>query len=179
MSRASGKPPRAPTPARRFDAHETERLRALEGVPLASFRARALAFLIDFFLSGIVFLAVAVPIGALASRLGWLHGDVKLEFDFEHWYALPFLVAYFGLLAWSGNGRTPGKRVTGIRAVSLVTERITLWQATERALGYGASFLELGFGFVQYFIDPNRQTVHDRIAHTIVVTERGSRGHAG
>jgi uncharacterized RDD family membrane protein YckC len=39
-------------------------------------------------------------------------------------------------------------------------------------LGYGASTLELGFGFIQYFIHPNRQTVHDRIAETIVIDER-------
>ena len=46
-----------------------------------------------------------------------------------------------------------------------------LWQSLERALGYGASFLEGGFGFLQYFIHRNRQTVHDRIAETIVVDE--------
>jgi uncharacterized RDD family membrane protein YckC len=46
-----------------------------------------------------------------------------------------------------------------------------LWHAIERALGYGASALELGFGFLQYFIHPNKQTVHDRIAETIVVKE--------
>jgi len=37
----------------------------------------------------------------------------------------------------------------------------------------GASFLEFGFGFVQYFIHPNRRTVHDRIAETIVIREPG------
>jgi uncharacterized RDD family membrane protein YckC len=42
----------------------------------------------------------------------------------------------------------------------------------ERALGYGASFLEFGFGFLQYFIDSNRRTVHDRIAETIVIQDR-------
>jgi len=34
--------------------------------------------------------------------------------------------------------------------------------------------LEGGFGFLQYFIHPNRRTVHDRIAETIVVTVRQS-----
>lgn len=167
------RPPRAVRPPRRFDPHETDLQRRLEGVPLASFRSRAIAFVIDFMLSGIAFFAVVMPLGMLGVRLGWIKHDVHLEFDFHHWYALPFLVAYFGLLCWAGNGRTPGKRVTGIKVVSLVSDRVTLWQAVERALGYGASFLELGFGFAQYFMDPNRQTVHDRIAHTIVVTERG------
>ena len=50
-------------------------------------------------------------------------------------------------------------------------DRITFWQAVERALGYGASMLEGGFGFFQYFIYPNRRCVHDRIAETIVIKD--------
>jgi len=156
---------------RSFAAHETARERALEGRELAGFRARAIAFGIDFLLSGVAFMGIVLPLGVLAAKLGWIKHDVKLEFDFHHWYALPFLVAYFGLLAWFGDGRTPGKRLTRIRVVSLTHERLTLWQAIERALGYGASFLEGGFGFVQFFLEPNRRTVHDRIAETIVVKD--------
>ena len=52
-------------------------------------------------------------------------------------------------------------------------ERITLWQSLERGLGYAASALEGGFGFFQYFLHPNHRTVHDRIAETIVLAERG------
>ena len=48
---------------------------------------------------------------------------------------------------------------------------MTFWQSIEQALGYGASILEAGFGIVQFFINPNRRTVHDRIAETIVVDE--------
>ena len=98
---------------------------------------------------------------------------VNLKFDFEHWYSLVLLVVYFGLSNYWGNGRTFGKWLLKIRAVSIVHERLTLWQSFERALGYGASFLEFGFGFVQYFIHPNRRTVHDRIAETIVIREPG------
>jgi len=39
-------------------------------------------------------------------------------------------------------------------------------------LGYGAAALELGFGFVQFFIHPYRRCAQDRLAETIVVTER-------
>jgi hypothetical protein len=41
----------------------------------------------------------------------------------------------------------------------------------ERALGYGASALEGGFGFIQYFFYKNHTCTHDRIAETIVVQE--------
>ena len=70
------------------------------------------------------------------------------------------------------RGQTIGKKICHIRIVSLVHERIGLWHSLERALGYGASALEAGFGFFQYFIRPDRRTVHDRIAETIVIDER-------
>ena len=60
-----------------------------------------------------------------------------------------------------------------IRVVSLAHRHITFWHAVERALGYGAAALELGFGFVQFFIHPYRRCAQDRLAETIVVTERG------
>jgi uncharacterized RDD family membrane protein YckC len=81
-------------------------------------------------------------------------------------------VLYFGIFLWQGNGRTPGKRLMKIRVVSLVHTRISFWHAVERALGYGAAALEGGFGFIQYFIHPYRRCAQDRLAETIVVTER-------
>jgi uncharacterized RDD family membrane protein YckC len=81
-------------------------------------------------------------------------------------------VLYCGVLLWAGKGRTPGKRLLKIRVVSLAHRHITFWHAVERALGYGAAALELGFGFVQFFIHPYRRCAQDRLAETIVVTER-------
>jgi len=79
---------------------------------------------------------------------------------------------FFAASLYLGKGRTIGKRIMRIRVLSLVHDRVSLWHSVERALGYGASALEAGFGFLQYFIHPNRRTVHDRIAETIVVKER-------
>ena len=85
-------------------------------------------------------------------------------------------VLYFGILLWRGKGRTPGKRLMRIRVVSLMHRHITFWHSVERALGYGAAALEGGFGFVQFFIHPYRRCAQDRLAETIVVTERGYQG---
>ena len=82
-------------------------------------------------------------------------------------------ILYFGILLWRGKGRTPGKRLMQIRVVSLMHRHITFWHSVERALGYGAAALEGGFGFVQFFIHPYRRCAQDRLAETIVVTERG------
>ena len=45
--------------------------------------------------------------------------------------------------------------------------------------GFVVSGLELegGFGFVQFFIHPYRRCAQDRLAETIVVTERSYRTH--
>jgi uncharacterized RDD family membrane protein YckC len=83
---------------------------------------------------------------------------------------LPLL--YFGFFLWRGNGRTPGKRLMKIRVISLVHTHMTFWHSVERALGYGAAALEGGFGFIQYFLHPYRRCAQDRLAETIVVTER-------
>ncbi len=151
---------------------------ALAGLPLAPFGRRALAFFLDFFASVALFVAVVIPGIFLGAKMGYLseHANVHFDFSFHEWYSLLFIVLYFGLATYWGNGRTPGKRLCKIRVVSLVEERITLWTAIERALGYGASALELGFGFLQYFLHPNCRTVHDRIAETIVVDERPAKG---
>ena len=157
---------------KRFDAHETARMKQLEGLPLASFGSRAAAFVIDFSLSGLIGAAVGLPVTILLQRAGWIHEkDVVLRFDFKTWYSLVAVIVYFGLSTYFGRGKTIGKALLRIRVVSLLHERISFWHSLERALGYGASALEGGFGFIQYFFHPNRRTTHDRIAETIVVAE--------
>lgn len=158
---------------RRFDSHETVRLRALEGAPLAPFAPRAIAFLLDFVFVMLVYAAVEVPLKLHELKPG---EDFDLHLNpFHDLTGIPIAIAYFGLTTYFGKGRTPGKALMKLRVLSTVHERLSLWHCIERALGYGASMLEGGFGFVQYFVNPNRRTVHDRIAETIVVSEREPR----
>jgi uncharacterized RDD family membrane protein YckC len=161
---------------RLYNALETERMRELNGVELASFTSRAVAFLIDFLIAGALFLSGLFLFFKIANRFtsfGGNNANIKIELNFfENWYSVVYLVLFFGLSVYLGNGRTIGKRVMGIRVVSIVHHRMGLWHSIERALGYGASALEFGFGFAQYFIHPNRRTVHDRMAETIVIRDQ-------
>ncbi|NKF23182.1 RDD family protein [Solimonas marina] len=156
-----------------FVTHTLDRTRSLEGVPLASFRRRTIAWSIDFLLLATVSGAAWIQsITALFNE----HGDAAAQAEsgfspFHSFGSLLLVVLYFGLATYWGHGKTLGKKLMGIRVISLVGERLTLWQCIERGLGYGASALEAGFGFWQYFIHHNRQTVHDRIAETIVVRD--------
>jgi hypothetical protein len=105
--------------------------------------------------------------------------NIELKWDFHEAGNIVVMLLYLGLANYLGNGRTPGKWVARIRAVSLTGERMGLWQSGERALGYGAAVLEGGLGFVQFFWDPNRMCAQDRLAETIVVDERvGKKLHA-
>ncbi|HTN50034.1 MAG TPA: RDD family protein [Burkholderiaceae bacterium] len=152
----------------RFHAPHLRRQEQLEGMPLASFGARAAAFLVD---GGIV---AAVLLGLELWRTLTYQANtpgVTLILDFGAAVGFVVTLLYFGLSTYIGKGATIGKRLLGIRVVSLVHSELSLWHSIERALGYAASTLEAGFGFLQYFKHPNRQTVHDRIAETIVVVD--------
>jgi uncharacterized RDD family membrane protein YckC len=156
-----------------YNAHETNRMQDVHGATLASFKDRSFAFGIDFILAFLIFLIAFIisEYFGLLDKLGF-ETDAKLEFNLTNWYSLIFVVIYFCLSTYWGNGKTVGKKIFGIRVVSLVHDKMSLWHLFERALGYGASALEGGFGFIQYFIHANKRTVHDRIAETIVVKEK-------
>jgi|HubBroStandDraft_2_1064218.scaffolds.fasta_scaffold152925_2 uncharacterized RDD family membrane protein YckC len=167
-----------------YDATQADRMKELSGVKLAPFGSRAAALLIDFLLASLLFLAVMTAVILAAKYIpavrNWdAQHNVHIELNFfDNWYSVAYLATFFGLSLYWGHGRTLGKRLMKLRVISLHHDHLSLWTCMERALGYGASALELGFGFVQYFIHPNRQTVHDRIAETIVVCEDYTRARS-
>lgn len=159
----------------RYRPPDTSRADSLTGLPLASFWRRGGALLIDFVLSGIVFMVITIGGVLLLNSAGLIETDGDLDFKltfFDDWISLVWLVVYFGVLLYVGKGQTPGKRLLGLRVLSLEHDEIGLLHSVERALGYGASALEFGLGFVQYFWNADRRTAHDRLAGTIVVDER-------
>ncbi len=85
-------------------------------------------------------------------------------------------MAYFTILTWAMRGKTPGKALAGIRATALNGRNMSLWGSFGRAGGYAASAATGFLGFLEVFWDPNRQTIHDRIAGTVVIREQGRRG---
>ncbi len=185
-----------------FSAHETVWLQELDGIELAGFWQRAIAFAIDGLIVGLAysillsaFVTVYVnryPHSRIAASFSSAVDQVQTYGEGERAHrtldeevhrklrdgAVDLIqgilvpVLYFGIFLWRGNGRTPGKRIMKIRVVSLVHTHISFWHAAERALGYGAALLEGGFGFFQFFLHPYRRCAQDRLAETIVVTER-------
>jgi len=187
---------------RTFSAHETAWLLELDGIELAPFWRRAVAFVLDIGLISIALMAT-LALGAYCyakilenqgHAIHHISASLKgSKFEIESDNAafnrhaddetvrivteLLIPVLYFGTLTWRLKGRTPGKLLTRIRVVSVVHPHLTFWHSVERALGYGAATLEFGFGFLQFFIHPYRRCAQDRLAETIVVTERSYRTH--
>jgi uncharacterized RDD family membrane protein YckC len=149
----------------RYVARETAREDAVNGLPLAGFWQRAAGFSIDF-----VLVSIVRKLGEYVWKNYVPHGWERHTLaNLPHLLDVIVLILYFSVALYLGNGQTIGKRIARTRVISLTHERVSLWQSLERAIGYGASFLELGFGFVQFFLNRNRQCAHDRLAETVVV----------
>lgn len=162
---------------RSFHAHESARMDELNGLPLARFRRRAYAYGIDLCIVGLAFSLLHgfhfnLKESSEACGASWAGMLSKVG---EQLKELAESAVYFAIALKVGKGQTPGKRLMKIRVVSLTGHGVSWWTAIERALGYGASFLEGGFGFFQYFLNKNRMCVHDRIAETIVIDLRKPR----
>jgi uncharacterized RDD family membrane protein YckC len=170
-----------------YDTSKIMHSNQLEGLELADFTRRFFALLIDLF----VLVIILYVIGTILDYFGLINFGLKIGISpdkattsiphirndtqinvpeyLKVIFKLSIPVLYFGLITCWTNGYTIGKRIFRIRIVSTNHKHLTLWHSIERSLGYYASSLEFGFGFLQYFIDYNRRTVHDRIAETIVI----------
>lgn len=150
---------------------------------LAVFWQRALAILIDFIVVIFLFVILINVIDFLGLYLnkvnikGIHEIEIKAEGVSENgltclkigFASIPTI--YFTLLNYFTRGKTFGKWIMRIRVISIYHHRISFWHCLERALGYAASTLEVGLGFLQIFWNPNRMCLHDRIAETIVIKE--------
>lgn len=84
-------------------------------------------------------------------------------------------------LGWSGlyftfflgfwRGRTPGKRLLGIRVVRLDGRPLGFWVSFERFGGYAASLFTGLEGFARILWDRNRQALEDKLAETVVIVD--------
>jgi uncharacterized RDD family membrane protein YckC len=148
---------------------------------LATIRKRFFAFLIDWIVLVFIYLLIMTLLSLLNMAISNInvHGIFEVDLEVENTHAgfITFLkllfgllpVLYFALSFYFWKGKTVGKSILRLRVLSLYHERLGLWHCIERSLGYFASALEFGFGYIQAFWNPNRMTLHDKIGETIVV----------
>jgi uncharacterized RDD family membrane protein YckC len=154
---------------------------------LATIRRRFVAFLIDWIVLILLYCCIIFLFGLFNMSISKINVigifDVEIEMDNAHSFLITFLKILFGLLPflyfalsfYFCKGQTIGKYFLRIRVLSLYHEHLGLWHCIERSLGYFASALEFGFGYIQAFWNPNRMTLHDKIGETIVIKLRGKK----
>lgn len=76
---------------------------------------------------------------------------------------------YFSLLPHWWRGQTIGKRALGLRVVEITGKPMGVMLGLRRYGGYIAGMATGGLGFAQLLRDPNRQALHDKAAHTVVL----------
>ncbi len=124
-------------------------------VRYASFSARLLAYIIDYvllFIAGLV-LHIFLPL--------YIYGGFFVNL-LTQWL-------YFALQESGPAMATVGKRAMNIKVTGLSGNRITFGQASARYFGQMLSWLILLLGFFMMLWDDKSQTLHDKIAGTLVV----------
>jgi uncharacterized RDD family membrane protein YckC len=76
--------------------------------------------------------------------------------------------AYY-LYFWTTSGRTPGKRILGLRVLQIDGSQVNLRTGTLRVVGFFISGLVFGLGFIWAAFDSKRQGWHDKFADTQVI----------
>ena len=129
-------------------------------IPYAGFWKRAGAFVIDYIIvvvvDRILVLGLAGPGHPVGARLAPLF----------------FLIAaclYYALFESSQMQATPGKRAVGLKVTDLQGEQISFGRALSRLFGHIVSYLTFGVGFAMAVFTERRQTLHDKMAGTLVV----------
>ena len=143
---------------------------------LATIRRRSFAYLIDATILSILIGGESTWFGITGLKIA---GPFEVEFEMHNMQPIVilFVKILFGLLPtlyftfsfYFWKGQTIGKRIIRLRVISLYHEHLGLWHCIERSLGYYASTLEGGFGFIQAYWNPNRMALHDKIGETIVI----------
>jgi uncharacterized RDD family membrane protein YckC len=140
----------------------------------AGFGERLVAYLID---SCIVGLIAGVPAGCVGVIAGVMV-DLESSSGFGTLVLLIFLalsvtsvasILYYGLM-WSRTGQTYGKKIMGLRVVTLDGGLPGFWPSVGRVVvGYGISSVAFNLGFLWMLWDDQQQTWHDKMFGTFVV----------
>jgi uncharacterized RDD family membrane protein YckC len=133
---------------------------------LAGFWIRFIAHCVDFILWN------ALEYAAERAVLFPFHASAVVEQMVSIPMTLLFAWLYYVELPVR-TGTTLGKRIFEIEVVDSVTgERMGRKQAAKRLLGYLASYLVIGCGFLMVLFHPHKLGLHDLIAGTASIRRR-------
>ncbi|MGA5300012.1 RDD family protein [Nucisporomicrobium flavum] len=126
--------------------------------------SRAVAYLMDVLVVGVLFTGGAALVGVIAAVVGARWRDIAPAAAVCV-AVLPALLAAYWALFWALAGRTPGMAVLGMRVVATGRHRLSWPAALVRAL----VLAYFPIGAVWSLVDRRQQGVHDKVARTTVV----------
>jgi uncharacterized RDD family membrane protein YckC len=151
---------------------------------VAGFASRFLAFLIDFILQIFLYLGVMLCFRLAASGFQWSGlnlGDLLTGVGYLAFFVVLFAYASIFEMLW--GGRTPGKRLLGLRVIRDGGYPINLISSAIRNI---LRFLDFGFlpispplvlyglpGIISIFLSPQYKRLGDWAAGTLVIVEAG------
>lgn len=133
-------------------------------IPYAGFWKRAGAYVIDYIIVGILVRVVVMALfGARGAPGAGYAGFALLA-------AAVCGVLYYAVLESSSMQATLGKKALDLKVTDLHGERIGFGRALGRLFGQILSFMLFGIGFAMAVFTERRQTLHDKMAGTLVVS---------
>jgi len=120
----------------------------------------------------ILLLAITSPILYAIYGERYFSSEAMLQgtSDFIFSYVFPIVAT---ILFWIYKSATPGKMALSVKVIDTKTGQApTPVQAIVRYLGYYVSLLPLGLGFFWIAFDEKKQGWHDKMAGTMVITQR-------
>ena len=162
------------------------RMHARRVIELASTPQRLLAAFLDFvpvaaLTAGLWRLGVGGFADLVPADLGFLPEHIADLYNRSPWmlirpFALLAMVGVFWMGGWQALGRTPGKLVAGIQVVDEEGEPLEIAAQVLRLVGYAASVVTLGFGWMLWLLIPSKRTLHDLLSGSRVVRAARRRG---
>ncbi len=164
-------------PAQAFPAHA-----ANDGPIYAGFWKRLVAYVIDWIVLYVVFVAASLVLGPVLGP-GF---DTDAMTGRELMRSKPWLFLVLGAIPWlyyalmesSARQATVGKLALGIRVIDLSGRRISFLRATARFFGRIVSSMIFGIGYLMAAFTARKQALHDMIAGCLVVNKRFASGDA-
>lgn len=146
--------------------------------PLASFDKRIAAYLLDLY---IVFSSLYIfwfIIFYLDKFIFFISDKIGMYFSIidildKIGLGIPFLLPILWIVGYyiyflMRTGRTPAKKLFGIAVIRCDGSLLTFWFALGRSIFYLISPIVF-IGFILAIFDKRRQTIHDKIADSIVI----------
>lgn len=165
-------PPVAPAPAPTAGWQGAgEELGPAPGVRFASPMSRLIAFIVDYFVVGIVVGLLALVLLTIAAIAAASDSDTIAAITAILFVGAFFVVSlgYFPYF-WMKSGQTPGMKLFKIRVVRDADGGpITGTSAVLRLIGYWISNAVFWLGFIWILVDKRRRGWHDLLAGTVVI----------